>query len=415
MRQPIRPLAAAALAALAAVTAAVVPAAAAPTGSSGDHGSADRTVRIATYNASLNRNNAGELLHDLQAPDNQQARNVAEVIQINNPDVVLINEFDYYAGNQAVDLFRDNYLEVGQNGQAPVEYPYAYTAPSNTGAPSGLDLNNDGRIGGPDDAYGFGLFEGQYGMVVLSKHPIDTANVRTFQNFLWKDMPGALLPDDPATAAPHDWFSAEELEHVRLSSKSHWDVPVVINGKTVHVLASHPTPPSFDGAEDRNGKRNNDEIRLWADYVTGGKAASYIYDDAGTTGGLKPGERFVVMGDQNSDPRDGDSVPGSIQQLLEHHRIQDPLPSSAGAAEASGLQGFSNAGHLSNPRFDTADFNDNPAPGNLRADYVLPSKNLNVRNAFVYWPRQGEPGSELTGTFPFPASDHRPVIIDVKL
>ena len=38
--------------------------------------------------------------------------------------------------------------------------------------PSGFDLNNDGVVGGGDDAFGFGLFPGQYGMVVLSKHPI---------------------------------------------------------------------------------------------------------------------------------------------------------------------------------------------------------------------------------------------------
>ena len=64
----------------------------------------------------------------------------------------------------------------------------------------------------------------------------------------------------------------EELEVVRLSSKSHWDVPVKVGGHTVHVLASHPTPPTFDGEEDRNGRRNHDEIRFWADYVSPGKA-----------------------------------------------------------------------------------------------------------------------------------------------
>src|SRR5690606_29210447 len=146
-------------------------------------------------------------------------------------------------------------------------YPYAFVAPSNTGIPSGFDLNNDGTVGGGDDAFGFGFFPGQYGMAVLSKFPILEDEVRTFQTFLWKDMPGALLPDDPNTAAPADWYSPEELAAFRLSSKSHWDVPVDVNGNTVHVLASHPTPPTFDGAEDRNGLRNHDEIRFWADYV----------------------------------------------------------------------------------------------------------------------------------------------------
>jgi hypothetical protein len=97
-----------------------------------------------------------------------------------------------------------DYLAVGQSGAAPINYPYAYVDPSNTGIPSGFDLNNDGQVSGGDDAFGFGLFEGQYGMVVYSRYPIDTDRVRTFQHFKWKDMPGALLPDDPATATPAD-------------------------------------------------------------------------------------------------------------------------------------------------------------------------------------------------------------------
>mgnify|MGYP003289335716 CR=1 FL=1 len=113
-------------------------------------------------------------------------------------------------GGAAVDLFRDNYLEVGQGGASPVDYPYAYTAPVNTGVPSGFDLNNNGVVDTTpgdqaygDDSYGFGLFPGQYGMVVYSKYPIDYRAIRTFQLFKWKDMPGALLPDNPATAAPN--------------------------------------------------------------------------------------------------------------------------------------------------------------------------------------------------------------------
>ena len=170
---------------------------------------------------------------------------------------------------------------MSHNGAEPIRYDHLFIAPSNTGIPSGFDLNNNGVIGGPDDAFGFGFFPGQFGMLVLSQHPIDTADIRTFQHFLWKDMPGALLPDDPATPAPADWYSAEELDVFRLSSKSHWDVPILVDGKTVHFLVSHPTPPVFDGPEDRNGTRNFDEIRFWADYITPGTSARYIYDDEG--------------------------------------------------------------------------------------------------------------------------------------
>lgn len=250
-------------------------------------------------------------------------------------------------------------------------------------------------------------------MAILSKYPIDTENVRTFQNFLWKDMPGALLPDNPATPEPADWFSPEELEVVRLTSKSHWDVPVKVGRETVHVLASHPTPPTFDGAEDRNGRRNHDEVRFWADYVTPGNS-SYIADDEGKKRGLLPSEPFVIVGDQNADPFDGDSVDAAINQLLDSKHIVDPLPASDGAAEAAALQGRANTNHEGDPRFDTADFADT-APGNLRADYVLPSRSTRVLGSGVFWPTQADPLARLTGVYPFPSSDHRLVWVDIQV
>src|SRR5687768_17308462 len=189
-------LAATALGALAASTLVTGSAAAAPP--EWAHDPVD--LRVATYNLSLNRSAPGQLVADLTTGTNAQAMTVAEIIQRANPDVVLLNEFDFVEGGVAADLFRDNYLEVSQGGADPVEYPYAFVAPSNTGIPSGFDLNNNGVIAGGDDAFGFGAFEGQFGMAVLSKYPIVLDEVRTFQHFLWKDMPGALLPDDPNTA-----------------------------------------------------------------------------------------------------------------------------------------------------------------------------------------------------------------------
>jgi hypothetical protein len=403
---------------------------AAPALADGDRGrDRDSDIRFATFNASVNRNSDGELVQELSNPDDPQLQNVAEIIQRARPDVLLINEFDFVRDERAARLFQRNYLSVSQGGARPIDFRDRFVAPSNTGIASGHDFDNNGQaVTTPgsgaygNDSYGFGEFPGKFGMAVFSRLPIDDRRVRTFQHFLWKDMPGALLPDDPSTPAPADWYSPEELAVFRLSSKSHWDVPIKVGGERVHFLVSHPTPPVFDLAEDRNGTRNHDEIRLWADYVTPG-AGDYIYDDRGRSGGLRPGEHFVIAGDQNADPFDGDSTSDAIQQLLDNPRINTSVtPSSPGGPEQAARQGGANASHEGNPAFDTADFADT-APGNLRADYVLPDRSMEIENAFVFWPLMSDPLFPLVGLFQFgqpdgngfPSSDHRLVAVDVEL
>ncbi|GAQ00045.1 phytase [Leptolyngbya sp. NIES-2104] len=417
------------------------------------------TVRFSQFNASLNRAAEGQIIHDFsdpvisdsrgtstpQAVRIQQAKTVAEIIQRTNPDVLLINEFDFFTPDpeRAVELFQQNFLSVSQSDAAPVNYPYFYIAPSNTGIPTGFDLNNNGAAvttivdgvgasGYGDDAFGFGNFPGQFGMVLLSKYPIDAENVRTFQTFLWKDMPGNLLTNDPTVDNPDttvkenltEFYTPEEQAILRLSSKSHWDVPILIEGRTVHVLASHPTPPVFDGPEDRNGKRNYDEIRFWADYVSAGQS-DYIYDDQGRTGGLQTGSSFVIMGDQNAEAYDGDAFRvgdrNAILQLLQNPNINTNfIPTSPGAVQQATLQGQSNLTQRGNPAFDTADFADG-SPGNLRADYVLPSGDLSIVNSGVFWTLDTAPLFPLVGTFNpalwngFPSSDHRQVFVDVQI
>lgn len=380
----------------------------------------DPTVRFSTFNASLNRNNAGDLAAELSAPGSAQPDTIAEIIQRTRPDVLLINEFDFDADGVAAAGFQDNYLSLPHGDADPISYPYRYAAPSNTGVDSTRDFNKNGVFGEADDAFGFGFFPGQFAFVVYSKYRIDEDSIRTFQNFLWKDMPGALLPIVPTTG--ESWYDEGDLDVFRLSSKNHVDVPIEIDGRTVHFLASHPTPPVFDGTEDRNGTRNNDEIRFWADYVHPGRSG-YIYDDHGNFGGLGGSDRFVIAGDQNSDPLDGDSVPGSIDQLLDSPKVNTKVtPDSPGGTEQSSLQGNANTLHLSDPAFDTADFFDGfppppfgGAPGNLRADYVLPRKNMKITDAGVFWPESTDPLFPLVGLFPFPSSDHRLVWIDVDV
>jgi len=363
-----------------------------------------QAVRFATFNASLYRDTAGKLLKDLEGGKHPAIRKVAEIIQQVRPDVLLVNEFDYDPSGEAAKLFREKYLEQPQNGQPPIEYKFAFSAESNTGIDSGFDLNRDGKTGTPDDGFGFGKHPGQYGMLVLSKYPIDPAAVRTFQKFLWKDLPGALLPIDPKTSKP--WYDEQTTAAFRLSSKSHWDVPVAVGDKTIHFLVCHPTPPVFDGAEDRNGARNHDEIRFWAEYISGSES---IYDDAGNKGGLKQEDSFVIAGDLNADPNDGDSRDRPTVRLLEHPLVQDPQPKSAGGVEQAEKQGQMNAKHKGDPALDTGDFGDKNV-GNLRIDYVLPSKNLKVLGSGIFWPAGDKPEFKLVD-----CSDHRLVWVDLEV
>lgn len=366
------------------------------------------TMRIATYNSSLNDDRDGGLIARLEAGDDN-ARKIAAVIQHEHPDLLLLNEFDYDADGRAAELFQRKYLEVSQAGQTPIRYDYRFLAPVNTGVPSGLDLNRDGRIGGSgrdygDDAWGFGLHPGQYGLLVLSRYPIDAAAARTFQHFLWKDLPNAKSPIDPASG--QDWYPPAIWAQLRLSSKSHWDLPVQTPLGTVHLLVAHPTPPVFDGPENRNGIRNYDEIRFWAEYLsTGGKP--WLCDDAGRCGGLPPGERFVIAGDHNADPIDGDGLPGAISQLLDHPRVlKYAAPTSEGAAPAALAGGGLYLSHRGPRDQATGDFG--PRVGTLRLDYVLPSTGFQVVDSGVFWPKAGETGSDWLY-----ATDHRMVWLDV--
>lgn len=357
-------------------------------------------LRLATFNVEeLSRAKLDQL--DPQGHGaHAQLRKAAEIVQRVRPDVLLVNEIDFDEARANARLFLERYLRVGQGGQAGIDFPYVFFEAVNTGVPSGRDLDHDGKSDSPGDAYGFGRYPGQYGMALYSRFPIDADAARTFRLLLWRDQPGHHMPDGQ-NGRPA-WYSAEDARVLRLSSKSHWDVPLRVGATTLHVLAAHPTPPIFDGPEDRNGRRTFDEVRLLADLIAGGPGSDYVIDDQGRRGVLPKGALFVVLGDMNAEPAKDEGRYGqpAIAQILKLPRVQDPQPSSPGAAEGR------TPGAPEYPERRTCEFG--------RIDYVLPSVGLKVAGAGVFWPAPSDPLHALVAP-PDPASDHRLVWTDVEL
>ena len=368
-------------------------------------------IRVAEFNIEDARTD------EISNPANPRLKRIAEIIQRIRPSVLLLSEIAYdgpgapgfkegATPGRNAQLFADNFLAVPQAPDVrPLRYR-AFMAPTNTGQSSGLDLDRNGTVvsdypavpprgtqASPEalayagDCWGFGTFPGQYGMALLvdDRLKILTDRARTFRLLPWDYMPGAHLPSR-ADGTP--WFTDAERHIVRLSSKSHWDVPVEMPGGAVlHVLCSHPTPPVFDGPEKRNARRNHDEIRFWADYIN---SEPYIVDDTNTPGGLAEGSWFVIMGDLNADRNKGDNFKEPIGTLLLANPRVNASCTPVSDTEVPGLE-----------TTDTAAFK-------MRVDYILPSKQIDIARCGMWRIAPGPPGS------PFP-SDHFPVWAELVL
>ncbi|MFK7880942.1 endonuclease/exonuclease/phosphatase family protein [Roseobacter sp.] len=331
-------------------------------------------LRIASFNTELQRKGPGLLLRDIARGDDDQVMATLRIITAADADIIALQSFDYDLTGEALSAYAQALAGMG------LDYPFQFAARPNTGMPTGLDMDGDGHLGDPRDTQSYGQFSGQGGMAILSKFPIDYVALQDFSSTLWRDVPDAMLPYTDEGAFP----SAAAQEIQRLSTTGHWVVPIdVPKLGRVTLMTFHASPPVFDGPEDRNGKRNHDEIVFWQHYL----------DEAF---GPAPRERFVLLGDFNQDRRGGEGIKAAISSILDDPRLQDPMPQSKGSVLVSG------------DPFDTVDWTD-PEPGNLRVDYVLPSSDWRVLDSGVLWPDRA---TEL-GEDAMLASRHRLVWIDI--
>jgi hypothetical protein len=337
-------------------------------------------LRVATFNVELTRKGPGLLLRDLTRGKDPQIDAIVAVIARHAPDVLAIQNFDWDHEQTALTAFAELLADAG----AP--YPHRFSARPNSGLATDLDLDGDGRLGGPGDAQGFGAFTGQGGLAVLSRHPIATAQITNLSGVLWTDLPDALLPAWPdGRPFPSD----DAIAIQRLSSTAHWIVPITLpDGSLFDLLTFQAGPPVFDGAEDRNGRRNHDEIRLWTEVLDG--RFGLLHD------------RFVLAGGANLDPHDSDGLTVAMRTLLADPRLSDPGPASAGAAQSA------DQGHEGDNALDTVDWD---GVGRMRVDYVLPASGWRVIDAGVAWPADGEDGRPEA----LAASRHRLVWVDLAL
>ncbi len=315
---------------------------------------------------------------------------MAAVIAHVAPDAVLLTKIDYDHGLHALHAFADLIRAQGH------DLPHAFALRPNGGWRTGIDMTGDGRADTADDAQGYGAFAGAGGMAILSRLELDAAAVRDFSGFLWRDLPGARLPRVDGALYPSDAVFGIQ----RLSSTGHWDVPLRLpGGGRLSLLGFYASPPVFGGAHGRNRLRNHDEAMFWV----------HLLD--GTLPMPAPDGPFVLLGGSNLDPHDGDGKHAAMRRLLAHPRLQDPEPRSAGARVAA--QHPASLGHRGDPALDTTHWTRAIGPGNLRVDYVLPSADLTVRGAGVFWPAPDDPLAALLGPREDPPTRHRLVWVDI--
>ncbi|WP_417598073.1 endonuclease/exonuclease/phosphatase family protein [Pararhodobacter oceanensis] len=308
---------------------------------------AQNSLRIALLHSGLGREGPGLLLRDIRRAE-PDVTAIITAIASHAPDALMLLDFDYDLNGLALLAFAAQLAEAGH------PMPYHIAPQPNSGVATGLDLDGDGRSGTADDAQGWAAFAGSGGMALLSRWPIEHAELRDHTGFLWRDLPDARLPTFNATLFP----APEVFDIQRLASVAAFEVPLLIHDRRLTIMGYHAGPPAFGGAHQRNRNRNADETRFWRLRLDGML-------------GPPPTAPFVLLADANLDVENGAGIHSEIAALLTHPSMQDPHPTGAHPARGvtSDTTGYWPEG-----------------PGALRVDYVLPSAELRVLDAGLYWP-----------------------------
>jgi hypothetical protein len=377
-----------------------------------DHAGA---LRVAQFN--IRELTTAKLL-DPQSP---QVRAAAEVIARFDADVLCLNEIQYdlagvpdpqlpgdapAARPGALSLDGDgagNAARLGERvAEVDPELRYAHSAVFLGNSGFAFEGNPAGKGAELFAMRGFGEFEGRFNTGVLSRFPIRADGVRVIADFPWHDLPGnriAELEAELGVKVPAGFPLFEKALHI---------VPIEIGAaaadgedggdqaELLYLILLHPVSSGFN---DLNPFRNADELHALALFLSG------------ELPGVEPlpeGARFLVIGDLNSDPEDGES-PGSVNVVADHPRVAAHFPTGDGGE--IGTHPERNT-FLSGCGRDGAIVTKPSAKLQLQLDYLLPSVTLGEPVASgIFWPHhQTDPDGYALACR---ASDHRHVFVDL--
>ena len=294
-----------------------------------------KTVRFATFNASLNRNAAGQLAADLSTPDNAQAADGRR-------------DHPAHPARRAAD--QRVRLRPGGRGPVPGQLPGGaaerrradrlplplHRAVQHRHPVAASTSTTTASIGGPDDAFGFGVLPRPV------RHGRLLASTRSTRD--GPHLPAVPLEGHARRAAarrPGD-AGAGRLVLPRGARR----LPAVVEeplGPADPRSAARPctswsaTRPRRCSTAPRTATAPATSTRSGSGPTTSRPAsvALHLRRRGPAAAGSSPGASFVIAGDQNSDPLDGDSIPGAIQQLLDHPQVNDQVTPDSRRGESS--------------------------------------------------------------------------------